>query len=142
MAYCTLQSLTDRFGEARLIGLTDRGEEASGEIDETVVERAISDAEAAIDGFLKVRYALPLADVPAAVTDLALKIAYYNLHLDAVSEKVNADYQEAMKTLRAIAAGTFRLDVAGIEPAGSGSSGVRTNDRQRDMTPDNMKGFV
>lgn len=142
MSYATLQQLTDRYGTAMLIDLTDRADPPAGAIDTDVVDRALADADALIDGYLKGRYALPLASTPPLVTDLELKIAIYNLHRNVTSEKVRNDYLDAVKTLAAIANGTVRLDIAGVEPDASGSSGVVTTDRDRDMTPDNLKGFI
>jgi phage gp36-like protein len=142
MTYCTLAQLTDRYGEPMLVDLTDRAEVATGEIDEAVVDRALADADAAIDGYLKGRYQLPLASTPPLLADLAQAIAVYKLHRNTVSDKIKDDYGQALKALAQIASGTVRLDVAGIEPTSSGSSGVRTSDRPRDLTPENMKGFI
>ena len=142
MPYSTLTQLTDRFGERLLADLTDRGAEATGGIDEAVVDRAIADTDALIDGYLKGRYLLPLDTVPPLVTDMAQAITIYKLHVHVVSDKVRADYQDAMKTLGQIANGSVRLDVAGVEPASSGAAGVQVNDRTRDMTPENLKGFI
>ncbi|MEJ0012796.1 MAG: DUF1320 domain-containing protein [Bauldia sp.] len=142
MSYCTLDQLTERFGERALTDLTDRGDEATGEVDSDVIDRAIADTGALIDGYLKGRYALPIVATPPLLTDLALTVAFYKLHPHVAPEKVRKDYEDAMRTLREISTGAVRLDVAGVEPAASGSSGVKTNDRPRDMTPDNMKGYV
>jgi phage gp36-like protein len=146
MSYCSLQDLIDRFGERSLVELTDRAEASTGEVDTDVTDRAIADTDAMIDmidGYLKVRYALPIASVPPLLTDLALAIAFYKLHVHVAEEKVRTDYQDALKMLSAIALGNVLLDVAGAEPASAGTAGVRTNqDDCRDMTPDNMKGFI
>ncbi|MPZ57614.1 MAG: DUF1320 domain-containing protein [Rhizobiales bacterium] len=142
MPYATLEQLTDRFGESMLIELTDRAEPPAGAIDQDVIDRALADADALIDGYLKGRYLLPLSATPPLVTDLALAIAGYKLHRNVASEKIRKDYEDALKTLRDIAAGTVRLDLAGAEPEASGASGVQFSDRERDMTPDNLKGFV
>ena len=142
MSYATQAELVERYGASMIIDLSDRAEPPAGAIDATVVTRALTDADAMIDGYLKGRYALPLAATPPLVKDLALAIAAYKLHRNVASDKIRQDYEDAMRALREIAAGTIRLDVAGIEPAASGSSGVRTSDRARDLTPNSMKGFV
>jgi phage gp36-like protein len=142
MTYCTLAQLTDRYGEAKLRQLTDRATPPAGTIDATVVDRALADADAAIDGYLAGRYVLPLAEVPMLLADLAQAIAIYKLHSTSVTEKIKDDYDAAMRTLREIANGTVRLGVAGIEPAASNATGVRTTDRARELTPNNMKGFI
>lgn len=143
MSYCTKEQLVERYGEQLLVQLTDRAEEATGEIVDDVVARAIADTSALIDGYLKTRYQLPLPSTPPLLVDLALQIAIYKLHLNIASEKISNDYRDAMKMLREIASGDLRLDVEGAEPAGSDAAGdVRTNDPPRPMTGTNMKGYV
>ena len=141
MAYCTLDQLIAQYGEALLAESTDRGDVSTGEIDETAVQAAIDSADALIDGYLKLRYALPLATLPALVNELALPIALYKLHAAVASQKVRQDYDDALKLLAQINAGTVRLDVAGAEPAASGASGVRVTDRERPFTADSLKGY-
>ena len=142
MPYCTLAQLIERYGQTTLIQLTDRGEEPTDAIVESVVDRAIADADATIDGYLKRRYALPLAAVPPLLTDLSLKVSIYNLHAHVAEEKIRKDYEDALRMLREIGEGKVQLDVAGAEPAASGSEGVRTNEQPRPLTADSMKGFI
>lgn len=142
MAYCTLQELIDRYSERMLVEISDRGDAASGTIDQALVDRAIADADALIDGYLKVRYALPLASVPRLVKDLSLRIAIYYAHAHVAAEKIRKDYEEALKALRDISVGLIRLDLDGAEPAASGASEVRTNQPDRPMTAETMKGYI
>jgi len=142
MAYATLQQLTDRYGERMLINLTDRGDVATDTIDTDAVDRAIADTQAVIDGYLAGRYALPLESVPDLVADIAQAIAIYKLHVVAADPKIETDYKDAIKALEKIASGMITLEVAGVEPAGSGSSGVQVTDRDRPMTAANLKGFI
>lgn len=142
MAYCTLQELIDRYSRRMLVDASDRGDDATGEIDEALIDRAIADADAAIDGFLKVRYRLPLTSVPDLVRDLSLQIAIYKAHAHVVTDKIRDDYKYALKTLEQISQGTVRLDIEGAEPAASGASEVRTNQPERPMTAATMKGYI
>jgi len=142
MTYCTQAQLTDRFGEGRIIALTDRGPIPLGVIDTAVLARALADTDAVIDGYLSGRYALPLAATPALVADLAQAIALWKLHSSEPEAKVKADYDAAMKLLREIAQGVVLLSIAGVEPAASGNSGVQIVDRDREFTADNMRGFI
>jgi phage gp36-like protein len=142
MSYATLQQLTDRFGERMLVALTDRAEVPTGAIDTAVVTRALTDTDALIDGYLMARYVLPLTETPPLVADLAQAIAIYKLHPYAPDPKIEADYKDALRMLQQIAAGTIRLSVAGLEPADQGGSGAMMTDRERDLTPDNMTGFI
>lgn len=142
-AYCTLAQLTDRFGEQMLLQLADRAVPPAGEVEEAIVGRAIADTGAVIDGYLAGRYQLPIAgDVPALLVDLALIIAIYKLHTYTPDQKIIDDYNGALKQLRDLSTGTIKLAVAGVEPEVSGAGGVETIDRDRDLTPENLKGFI
>src|SRR5690606_36496575 len=105
VSYCTLQELKDRYSERMLVDVSDRGDAPSGEIDTALIDRVIGDADALIDGYLKVRYALPLASVPLLVKDLSLRISIYYAHAHVASEKIKRDYEEALVTLKHISQG-------------------------------------
>lgn len=142
MTYATLQQLSDRYGEEMLVLLTDREEVASGDIDMAVIGRALADTDAMIDGFLKGRYVLPLAETPPLLADIAQMIAIWKLHRHQPNEKIEKDYKEAMTLLDRIATGKVRLPIDGAEPATSGGSGARITDRARPLTAENLKGFI
>lgn len=142
MSYATLDQLTKRFGERMLIQLTDRAEVPTGEIDDTIVDEQLVNTDAVIDGYLAGKYRLPLASVPPLLADLAQVIAIYKLHPFAPDPKIEKDYEQALKTLLQISQGAVRLPLAGIEPEATSGSGVITNDRERPLTEENLKGFI
>ena len=143
MSYCTLAQLTERYGATMLVQLSDRGgDEAPEEADAELFDRAIADADALIDGYLRKRYALPLPALPRLVTDLSLRIAIYYAHGQVVTDKVRDDYRDALKTLEKIAQGLVELDLDGAEPPASGASEVRTNEPHRPFSADTMKGYI
>ncbi len=143
MSYATLQQMTLRASEAMLIALTDRSDAPTGSIDMGTLDRALADTDAVINGYLATRYQLPLTTVPALIADLAGAICLWKLHVTSPEEKVKADYDAAIKTLRDIASGVVRIpDAAGIEAAVSGAQGVQVTDRERPFTAENMKGFI
>jgi phage gp36-like protein len=143
VAYCTLQQLTDRYGVALLVEVSDRaGGSAPVAPDDALFDRAIADADSLIDSYLKARYALPLAETPRLVTDLSLRISIYFAHARVADEKIRKDYDDAIRTLAAIATGAIRLDVAGVEPASSGAGEVLTNEPHRPLSADTMKGYI
>lgn len=141
MPYATIDHLTDSYGAGLLVQLTDRGEVATGQIDADIVERALRDTDAKINGYLG-RYQLPLAEVPELLVDLAQVIAIYKLHRFKPDPKIKDDYDEAMRMLRDIANGTITLSIAGAEVPGTGGNGVRITDRERPLTAENLKGFI
>ncbi|WP_048646600.1 gp436 family protein [Nitratireductor soli] len=142
MAYCTLQELTDRYSERMLVEISDRADAPTGMIDADLITRAIADADALIDGYLKVRYRLPLASVPRLVKDLSLRISIYYAHAHVAAEKIRRDYEEALSSLKHISQGLIRLDLDGVEPEASGASEVRTNNPERPITAATMKGYI
>ncbi len=143
MAYTSTPLMIDRVGEGMLIALTDRGEVPLGVIDTVVMTRAMADADAVINGYLAGRYVLPLAGTPALIADIAAAVTLWKLHVTSPEDKIKADYDAAIKTLRDIASGMIRMpDAAGVEPASSGASGVQVVDRERPFTADDMKGFI
>ncbi len=142
MSYATQIQLTERYGERMLIALTDRGDVATGLIDTSVVDQALAEADAMIDGYLQGRYALPLATTPVLVADIAQTLAIWKLHTTAADPKIEQDYKEAMRSLRDIASGLISLSVAGVQPATTGATGARITDRERPMSADQMKGFI
>lgn len=143
MPYASLQDLTDRFGERLLIDLTDRGEEATNTIDTDVVDRALADADAQIDGYLmSAGYVLPLSEIPPLVQGLAIALAIWKLNVLEPGPKIEADYKAAVRSLESIAEGTMRLPVNGTEPADDGNGAAMVTDRERPMTAENLKGFI
>lgn len=142
MPYCTLDQLTDRYSQSLLVEISDRADAPTGAVDADMIARAISDADALIDGYLARRYSLPLSSTPRLVTDLSLRISIYYAHGRVAAEKITKDYEAAMKTLRDISSGLIMLDIDGAEPAASGASEVRTNEPERPFTAASMKGFI
>lgn len=142
MTYATLANLTDRFSEAMLVSLTDRGEFATGTVDVTVVNRALADTDAVIDGYLARRYALPLSVSQPLLTDIAGAIAIWKLHTSEPDPKIESDYKAAIAMLKDISTGVIALTAAGIEAPSTGGTGVQFTDRDRNMTQDNMTGLI
>lgn len=122
MAYATLTDLVSRFGEEQLVQLTDRN--GSGLIDQNVVDQAIADAGALIDGYLSGRYPVPLSPAPAILVGYACDLARYNLFPDANLEDVNTvriRQRDAIKFLELVGQGKLSL---GLQPEPTGDNGV------------------
>ena len=66
MSYAVKFDLDTRFGIEEILQLSDR--DNSGVTDSGVIDAALSDAQVEIDGYLAVRYALPLSSIPLLVT--------------------------------------------------------------------------
>ncbi|NBC34907.1 MAG: DUF1320 domain-containing protein [Alphaproteobacteria bacterium] len=139
MTYATHDDLLRLASRERLIELTDRSDPPAGDVD-----WALAQADALIDARLGVRYALPLDPVPAVLTRLAAVIAYHDLHVEAVPDKVAEDYARALAWLDRVAAGDAPLPGGGSgggeEPAGR-SGGVRAEGPARIFDRSSLKGY-
>lgn len=139
MAYASSADMTARFGLQEVIALTDRGN--TGDMDETVLGPALTEATAEVEGHLAGRYALPLAEVPPLVTGLVCDIARYRLcgasalETDAVRNR----YRDAVRMLELIGAGKVSL---GLTPAGQpapSSGGVLVRRGERSFPSGSLK---
>src|SRR5271165_430580 len=112
MPYATAQDLIDRFGETELVQLTDRSDPPAYAIDQAVASSALATASAEMDGYICVKYALPLSAVSPVLVDLACDIARFRLYSVRATEEVQKRYDAALARLKEIARGTFKLDAA------------------------------
>jgi len=122
MSYATLDSLIDRAGEAELRQIADR--DRDGMIDAEVVDAALADADATIDGYVGAKYALPLPSVPSTVRGWAVSIARYTLHRNGAPDHVAQDYKDAIAALKDVSRGLITLPVAAGETPATVSGGT------------------
>ncbi|MDF1583892.1 MAG: DUF1320 family protein [Methyloprofundus sp.] len=126
MSYCTAQDMIDRFSEAELILLTDK--QNVGLIDSVVLEQAINDAGAEIDGYLS-RYTLPLSPVPTVLVRSCCDIARYYLYDDAMIDIVEKRYLAVTAYLLQVAKGAISLGVdnTGAAPISNNSAHMQSD---------------
>ena len=139
MNYATLAGLISRFGETELVQLTDRT--GANAIDTAVVDRAIADAAAEIDGYLQGRYELPLATVPAIITAYACDIARYRLFDDRATEQVTKRYDDAIRFLKLVAKGEVQLGTAPGGDAPDTTGGPAASAEERVFTRENLQDY-
>lgn len=114
MAYCTLQDLLDRGYAVELLQLCDP--EKLGEIDEVIVNRAIDDATADIDGYLAGRYELPLTIDISTLKQKACDVTRFYLQSKKPTESVQKRYDAVIRYLEQVANGKIKLPIASTEP--------------------------
>lgn len=110
--YCTTDDLITRFGETEIIQLTSK-ESPIDAINYDVLNLAISDASAEIDGYLA-RFSLPLVSVPKTLTRICCDIARYFLYDDSTlteDHPVDKRYKAVIKFLEQVSKGTISLGV-------------------------------
>src|SRR5690348_4876229 len=102
MTYAVKQDLVDRFGALEITQLTDRTNVPPTTIDDTVVGRALADADGVINGYIGKVYTLPLSAVPAVLVKVAADLARYFLHGEAADKDsvVTRNYNAAIAWLK------------------------------------------
>ncbi len=135
MSYCTQQDIEDRIGEEELAALADHDED--GTPDAAVVEGAIASAQALMDSYIAVRYAVPVelpeGETPAALTTRAVSLAVYFLRLgrDSVTDDVREQHRDDVAWLRDVAAGRVRLGASSRPREALAAPSVRHSARPR-----------
>jgi phage gp36-like protein len=139
VAYLTISNLEDRIVTARLNKF----------IPETSTDRTrilgdiITRAEARIDGYLGVRYQVPVA-ASGFVQDMALSIAEYEIYrrgnAPEVPEKIRQTYEDVLKDLRDIADGKRGIGgaVALAEKATGGGDGIAVTSDDAQFASDSL----
>jgi phage gp36-like protein len=88
------------------------------------LEQATRDGQSEVDSYLSSRYAVPLADPPAALKRFTGDIARYALYEDHAKEEVRLRYKDAIAFLKNLAAGDASLGAgeSGETPGASGGT--------------------
>ncbi|QHH96693.1 gp436 family protein [Acinetobacter dispersus] len=117
MTYVTADAMRERFGDQELVELTDNREPYLGEINFDKLNAALSEANSEIDGYVQVRYKLPLSIIPPYLVAIGCHVARYHLCTMVLTENdpIKIRYDNALKTLKAISKGDMAL---GGAPAG------------------------
>jgi phage gp36-like protein len=143
MTYCTKQDLIDRFSERELIQLTDRTNVPASVIDDTVVGRAIGDAESLADGYMGKVYTLPLATTPPVLTKLVADVARFYLHGEGVEKDspVRIAFNDAVSFLVNVSRGLVQLTDAtsGDTPAAAGGGQVQVQAPEKTFSRDSLR---
>lgn len=111
VVYAKPADMIVRYGLKEIIDLTDK--EDTGDINQAVLQSALANADAEIDGYLSSRYRLPLAlPHPRNLVLHAMSIARKYLYDDRAPETVKEDYNNAMKYLSQVAKRQIDLGIA------------------------------
>lgn len=140
MSYSSLTALIDRAGEVEIRQISDR--ERRGVIDADTVAAALQDADNLINGYIGVKYALPLPAVPDLVETWATSIARYVLHRNGAPDNVVQDYKDAIAALKDVARGLLSLPVTTGEAAPAVIGGqVMAKHRELVFTAARLRGW-
>lgn len=146
MAYITVTDILGMLPEQEVIELTD--DEVLGRINQDRVDAAIEQSDAETNGYLGVRYFVPLgAPVANIVVKASTDIAIYNLYsrraVDTIPEIRAERYRNAIKTLKDISKGHISLDIDPLPDPRELESGSESNTPEDEniFTRDKMEGF-
>lgn len=112
-----------------------------------IIEAAIADADAEIDGYLAKRYTVPISPTPGVLKKFSKDIAVYNLYsrvgIDEGSEEKNYlnRYNAAVKFLTLVAEGKVSIGAQVDDPAAAASTGFAAKSNPRLFSRDTMKGM-
>ena len=115
-AYAALADIVALYGQNALV-VADH--DRDGLPDEAAVARALAAATGEIDTYLAPRYTLPLHEVPAFLTQLAVDIALYRLALaaDVATTEHRTRYEDALVHLKKLGEGKAGLVFTTPAPA-------------------------
>jgi phage gp36-like protein len=131
MAYCTLPDIKEQIPEAELVQLTD--DDALSEIDTSVIDRSIADADAEIDSYCAERYAVPFDPVPLLVRKYSVIIVIYNLFMRRgdIPDDRETNYNNAIKFLLNLTKGLVSIGADAPDEESQDTVGVTTNRSDR-----------
>ncbi|OCG62238.1 gp436 family protein [Gilliamella sp. Fer4-1] len=118
MMYATAQDMYKRYSKTAINQLADNKidiDDETGEqlqAREQIINNAILDASAAIDGYISGRIKLPVDKVPAVLVRAACVLAYYNLSDSVATEKTEKDKDDIIRFLEKVAAGQISLGLS------------------------------
>ena len=114
MVYAQPSDMIARYPNRDLVQLTNE-DPTQTVVNQTVLQQALADASAEIDGYLESRFTLPLSDPPAVLARLTCDVAMYRLQaLRPLHDLAEARkrYEDAVAVLVRVADGTLTLGLA------------------------------
>lgn len=141
MAYSTYADIREAVDDTDISALTDDSD--VGATDEDKVSRAIDDADAEIDAYCGVRYAVPFAPVPALVRKLSVDIAAYNLYArrGGAPQDRKDRYDNAVRVLQRISDGKISLGANDPDDTPSEASEPTISSSGRVFSRSEMEGW-
>lgn len=123
--YATRDDMVKAFGERECIAITDR--DLTGVIDDGVLNAALEQASAEIDGYLCGRYPVPWSDEPRVLVGKCCHITRYLLcGADTqMTQEIRERYEDTIRFLERVAKGDISLGLTGSGAVVRSSSGAR-----------------
>jgi phage gp36-like protein len=124
--YATQQDLEKHSSVAQIVALTDRADPPAGAADTAVIDQALESASSRIDGYLRGRYAVPLATVPPEIRDACVKLAFKELHVNGIyPDAVAKDNDDTIAWLKDVSKGVVVLSIDAAPAPAQQSEGAQ-----------------
>lgn len=141
--YATVADMVGRFGRVEVTRLSQIEDRETTEIDEEKVARAIGDATAIVDGYLRGRYQLPVINPQADLIRATCILARYDLAKSDRSDptdQMQKDYDDVIRWLTDVQKGIVKLAAKTANEQINNSGVARFEDRSAIFTPDSLRG--
>lgn len=115
MSYARIDDMVARFGEREIAQLTNR--DGLDVVDADVLDEALADANAEVQGYLATRYRVPPDPVPRLLVRVACDVARYRLYDDGATDEVRRRYEDAVRLLKSVADGGVSLGEDAAAPS-------------------------
>lgn len=147
MAYATVQDLLDRESEDLIFAVFDRDRDSL--LDNTAMERCLSDGAGEMDGYIGQRFSLPLPTAPRWAVQINCDIAIYRgaRAADALTLEISKRYEDAKAFLKDVAKGLAGLGLAPADEPQTGDSGevkggeILVSSSERIFSRDRLRGL-
>ena len=112
-----------------------------------IIEAAIEDADAEIDGYLAKRYAVPIDPAPKVINKFSKDIAVYNLFSrigidETTDQKTYLNrYNSAIAFLKLVAEGKVSIGAQVDDPAAAAATGFSVQSNPRLFSREQLKGM-
>ena len=135
MRYCSLADLKLAIPAHTLVQLSNDDVSAT-DIDMSVVEESVRQAEELVDGYLRGRYNLPLSPVPSIVKDMTVNLARHWLYArrpegNDLPDAVTRTWKAALQTLEAIRDNRITIGVPETGAAVSEPGEIKSRSRRQ-----------
>lgn len=141
--YATVADMVGRFGRVEVTRLSQIEDRETTEIDLEKVARAIGDATAIVDGYLRGRYQVPVINPPADLIRATCILARYDLAKSDRSDptdQMQKDYDDVIRWLTDVQKGIVKLAAKTANEQINNSGVARFEDRSAIFTPQSLRG--
>lgn len=141
--YATVDDMVGRFGRVEVTRLSQIEDRETTEIDEEKVARAIGDATAIVDGYLRGRYQVPVINPHADLIRATCILARYDLAKSDRSDptdQMQKDYDDVIRWLTDVQKGIVKLAAKTANEQINNSGVARFEDRSAIFSPDSLRG--